>query len=72
MNKSDSTRAITGLSRNYGREREREKERERERDERHGKNLGAFESLIPDHSSSLMHLCISVLGSHRKTLHLSY
>ena len=33
-----------------------------ERDERPGKNLGAFESLLPDHSSSLTHLCISVLG----------
>ena len=45
---------------------------ERERDERPGKNLGAFESLLPDHSSSLTHLCNSVLGSHSKTLHLSY
>ena len=36
--------------------------RERERDERPGKNLGAFESLLPDHSSSLMHFAILSLG----------
>lgn len=39
-----------------------ERGRGSERNERPGKNLGAFESLLPDHSSSLTHLCISVLG----------